>query len=68
MHTGTIKTLRLDKGFGFVSEQNGPDLFFHCSALADDLPFDETLQERRVNFDVVSTPKGPRAANVRPAE
>lgn len=67
MEQGTIKTLVLSKGFGFIAVANSPDLFFHCKDLDPALPFDETLQERRVQFVIVGSPKGPRAAGVQPA-
>ncbi len=68
MYEGTITTLRLDKGFGFIAAPNQPDTFFHANDLPNDLEFNEALQERRVRFDIVSTHKGPKASNVRPAE
>ena len=69
MRSGTIVGLRLDKGFGFIFEKAGqPDIYFHVSNLCDGLEFDEALRERRVRFDVVDTPKGPRACNIRSAE
>ena len=68
MHDGTIIRLHLSRGFGFIASPNQPDTFFHCKDLADGLPFDETLQELRVRFDIVTTAKGQRAASVRPAK
>jgi cold shock CspA family protein len=68
MYEGTIDTLRLDRGFGFISAAGQPDVFFHASDLAADLPFDGTLQERRVRFDIQTTAKGQRAINVRAAD
>jgi cold shock CspA family protein len=67
MHEGTVKAVRLDKGFGFISSPNQPDVFFHASELIE-LPFDETLRERRVRFNIIGTGKGPKAAGVRAAE
>lgn|GEM_PF-224716 len=68
METGYIKTLNLEKGYGFISTPAcGKDVFFHFSSLHESLPFDETLQERRVVFDVEQSDKGPRAINVRDA-
>ena len=64
---GTVVSLRLEKGFGFIHEQTGePDIFFHCSDLVE-LPFDATLHERRVRFDVTETAKGLRATNIQTA-
>lgn len=69
MHSGTIISLRLDKGYGFVFEKAGtPDIFFHMSDLADGLEFDERLKERRVKFDLVQNGDRFRAANVHVAE
>ena len=67
MHEGTIKTIN-ERGFGFIQTPNQPDVFFHASALADDLEFNEQLQGRRVQFDIVQGPKGPRGSNVEAAK
>jgi CspA family cold shock protein len=62
--TGKIRTLRGDKGFGFIQGEGGQDYFFHQSAI-----YGETMAELRegdsVTFDVGEGPKGPRAENVR---
>ena len=69
MHSGTVVSLQLDRGYGFIFQQVGePDIFFHAKDLADDLEFNEQLYERRVEFDIVGTPKGDRATNVRAAK
>jgi cold shock protein len=66
--TGTITTLKADKLFGFIAPSDGsPDCFFHRNDLVEPLTFDGRLQERRVQFDVVNSEKGPRAKNVRAA-
>lgn len=68
MHEGTIISLQLDRGFGFIFEQTGtPDIFFHVSGLVG-LEFDEKLKERRVTFDITDNGKGPRAVNVQAAQ
>lgn len=67
MAVGTIKAVKLDKGFGFIGEVGGPDVFFHVSDLPPDLPFDESLQERRVEFTIQQTPRGTRAIGIVPA-
>lgn len=67
--TGTIKHINTDRGFGFV-EPIGPgrDVFFHFTALSADLPFNEQLQARRVEYDTEEDRDGrPRAINIRPA-
>ena len=63
MVEGTVKWFNESKGFGFLSREGGPDVFVHHSEIRAD-GF-RTLQEgARVRFDVVDSPKGPRAANV----
>lgn len=64
MPQGTIKKLIADKGFGFISGENG-EIFFHHSALVGTTI--EQLQEgQSVEYEEGSGPKGPRAENVRP--
>jgi cold shock protein len=62
--TGKIRTLRVDKGFGFIKDETGKEYFFHQSAV-----YGEGLEDLRegdsVEFDVGEGPKGPRAENVR---
>jgi CspA family cold shock protein len=64
MMTGKIRTLRVDKGFGFIKGDGGSEYFFHQSAV-----YGERLEDLRegdsVEFDVGQGPKGPRAENVR---
>ena len=63
--TGTIKTLRADKGFGFIRDTDGKEIFFHSSAIYGE-SIDNLREGDGVEFDVAeSGPKGPRAANVR---
>ena len=62
--TGTIKTLRTEKGFGFISrEGEAKDLFFHSKEVKG-VTFDELKEGDKVTFDVVETEKGPAATNV----
>jgi CspA family cold shock protein len=62
--TGKIRTLRVDKGFGFIKDDRGNDYFFHQSAI-----YGEGIADLRegdsVEFEVGQGPKGPRAENVR---
>ncbi len=61
---GTIRTLRVDKGFGFIKGETGQEYFFHQSAI-----YGEGIADLRVGdgveFEVADSPKGPRAANVK---
>lgn len=63
MSEGTIKRLT-DKGFGFISNNSGTDLFFHMSAVVD-VRFEELQEGQKVSYDEGRGPKGPRAENVR---
>lgn len=60
---GTVKWFNDAKGFGFISRENGPDLFVHFRAISGS-GF-RTLQEgQRVSFDVTQGQKGLQAENV----
>ena len=63
MTEGTIKRLT-DKGFGFISTQSGPDIFFHMSNV-EGVRFEELREGQKVSFNEGRGPKGPRAENVR---
>ena len=62
--TGTIRTLRVDKGFGFIEDGTGKEYFFHRSAVQGE-GIDNLRECDSVEFDVGQGPKGPRAENVR---
>jgi CspA family cold shock protein len=63
MNNGTVKWFNAKKGFGFISDQNGDDVFVHFSALEMD-GFKVLDEGDRVEFDIVEGEKGPQAANV----
>lgn len=65
MHKGKIKKLIRDRGFGFISDEDGREVFFHQSSIVDG-KFDALNEEQEVEFEVEKSPKGPRAINVRP--
>ncbi len=65
MGTGTIKKLVSDRGFGFITGEDGKDYFFHRDALSGSLDFDRLAGGERVSFDIQASQRGPRAANVR---
>ena len=64
MHKGKIKKLVRDRGFGFISDTDGREVFFHQSGLVD-LKFDTLNEEQEVTFEVEKSEKGPRAIDVR---
>ena len=63
MKTGTVKWFNAKKGFGFLSDEAGNDVFVHFSALQMD-GFKVLEEGEKVQFDVVQGDKGPQAANV----
>ncbi len=63
MHTGKIKKLARDRGFGFISDTDGRELFFHQSELVD-IKFDALTEEHKLTFEVEKTAKGPCAINI----
>jgi len=68
MATGTIKKVVADRGFGFITAQDGKEYFFHRSGLQASLDFDRLVGGEAVEFEIEQSPKGPRAASVRSAE
>ncbi|REJ73945.1 MAG: cold shock domain-containing protein [Planctomycetota bacterium] len=65
MPEGTIKK-KTEKGFGFIEDGTGNDMFFHSSSVEGG-GFDDLREGQRVSYNVGQGPKGPRAENVRPA-
>jgi cold shock protein len=63
MAKGTVKWFNADKGFGFITQENGPDVFVHYSAIAS-TGFRALNEGDEVEFQVVQGPKGPQAQSV----
>ncbi|MDF2951471.1 MAG: cold-shock DNA-binding domain protein [Anaerocolumna sp.] len=63
MKQGTVKWFNAKKGYGFLSDEAGNDVFVHFSALNMD-GFKVLEEGQAVEFDVINGEKGPQAANV----
>jgi cold shock protein len=64
MATGTIKKVVSDRGFGFITAEDGKDYFFHRDGLDSSLDFDRLAGGEKVSFEVEASPRGPRATKV----
>ena len=67
MANGTIKKLVRDRGFGFITGDDGKEYFFHRAALDRTLDFDALAGNENVTFEVEQSDRGPRARSVRTA-
>ena len=63
MLKGTVKWFNESKGFGFIEQEEGKDVFVHYSAIAGS-GFKTLNEGDKVQFEIVDGPKGPAAANV----
>jgi CspA family cold shock protein len=64
---GTIKKIIHDRGFGFISAEDGREIFFHHSAL-EGTDFDSLKEGSKVEFNSEKGPKGYQAVNIRTVE
>ena len=67
MVEGTVKWFNESKGFGFLSSEDGSDVFVHHTEIKAE-GFRTLNEGDRVRFEVVDSPKGPRASNVEKIE
>ena len=65
MTTGTVKWFKDDKGYGFITGEDGVDVFVHFSAIQGE-GFKSLSEGQKVTFGVEQGPKGPSATNVQP--
>jgi len=63
MAEGTVKWFNDSKGFGFIQQDGGPDVFVHHSGIAGN-GFKSLAEGQRVRFTIENSPKGLKAANV----
>lgn len=64
MHHGKINRLFRERGYGFIRDVDGRDIFFGVHSLVG-LKFDELAEDQKVEYDVEKSRKGPLAFNVR---
>jgi CspA family cold shock protein len=65
MTKGTVKWFSNEKGYGFISREDGEDVFVHFSAISGE-GYRSLHEGQEVEFDIVDGDKGQQAANVRP--
>ncbi|MDK9710654.1 cold-shock protein [Acidaminobacter sp.] len=63
MMNGTVKWFNADKGFGFITDENGKDVFAHYSQI-NATGFRALEEGQKVTFDVAQGQKGPQAENI----
>ena len=61
--TGTVKWFNEAKGFGFIEQESGPDVFAHFSAISAE-GFKTLMEGQKVEFTVTEGQKGPQAENI----
>ena len=64
MATGNVKWFNESKGFGFISQEQGDDVFVHFNAIEGD-GFKTLAEGERVEFEITQGPKGLQASNLR---
>ena len=63
--TGTVKWFNEAKGYGFIEQESGPDVFAHFSAIQGS-GFKTLAEGQKVEFEITQGEKGPQAANIVP--
>lgn len=62
---GTVKWFNESKGYGFIAQESGPDVFAHFSAISGS-GFKTLIEGQQVEFVITQGPKGPQASNIIP--
>jgi cold shock protein len=62
--SGTVKWFNSDKGFGFIEQKSGPDVFVHFKNITNSGGYKSLDEGQNVQFSVSQGPKGPQAENV----
>lgn len=63
MLTGTVKWFSAEKGYGFIEQEDGDDVFVHFSAIQEE-GYKSLEEGQKVNFEIVEGDRGPQASNV----
>ncbi|MER6977605.1 cold-shock protein [Streptomyces carpinensis] len=63
MASGTVKWFNAEKGYGFIAQDGGPDVFAHYSGISG-TGYRELVEGEKVTFDVTQGQKGPQAENI----
>ncbi|PZH16353.1 cold shock domain protein CspD [Streptomyces sp. NTH33] len=63
MASGTVKWFNAEKGYGFIAQDGGPDVFAHYSNISG-TGYRELVEGEKVTFDVAQGQKGPQAENI----
>ena len=65
MSKGTVKWFDVKKGYGFITDENGQDVFVHYSNIQSEKGFKKLYEKHPVEFDVMETERGTQAINVK---
>lgn len=63
--TGTVKWFNSEKGFGFIQQQSGPDVFVHFRSIINSGGYKSLAENQAVEFSIARGPKGLQAENVK---
>jgi CspA family cold shock protein len=64
MTTGTVKSVRSESGYGYITTEDGTEYYFHRAGVKGPLQFDNLFGGERVKFEIEANREGPRAVDV----